>query len=61
MLLVTSYEDIAAVAEQLVAAGFGYSCLDDSPGPDLDEPEIVDMLRDWGWSGSGDAPSWYVA
>ena len=36
MLLVTSYQDIAAVTEQLVSAGFGYSCLDDSPGTDLD-------------------------
>lgn len=59
MLLVTSYQDIAAVTEQLVSAGFGYSCLDDSPGDHLDEAEIIDMLRDWGWSGNGDAPSWY--
>jgi hypothetical protein len=21
---------------------------------------IIDMLRDWGWSGDGDPPSWYV-
>jgi hypothetical protein len=61
MLLVTSYQDIAAVTDQLVSAGFGYSCLDDSPGTDLDEPQIVDMLRDWGWSGGGGAPSWYAA
>ena len=61
MLLVTSYQEIASVTEQLLSAGFGYSALDDSPGADLDEPQIVDMLRDWGWSGSGDAPSWYAA
>jgi hypothetical protein len=61
MLLVTSYQDIAALTDQLVSAGFGYSCLDDSPATDLDAPQIVDMLRDWGWSGSGEAPSWYAA
>jgi hypothetical protein len=61
MLLVTSYQDIAAVTEQLVSAGFGYSCLDDLPGTVPDEAQIIDMLRDWGWSGSGEAPSWYAA
>ena len=61
MLLVTSYEDIAAVTDQLVSAGFGYSCLDDSPSTDVDESQIVDMLRDWGWSGKGEAPRWYAA
>ena len=61
MLLVTSYASIASVTERLVTAGFGYSCLDDSPGPDLDELQIVDMLRDWGWSGGGEAPAWYAA
>ncbi|MEP6652086.1 MAG: hypothetical protein ABJA82_01940 [Myxococcales bacterium] len=61
MLLFTSYQDIAAVTEQLVSAGFGYSCLDDSLETDLDESQIVDMLRDWGWSGGGEAPSWYAA
>jgi len=60
MLLVTSYQDIAAVTERLVDAGFGYSCLGDSPSTDLDESQIVDMLRDWGWSGNGGAPSWYA-
>jgi len=61
MLLVTSYKDIAAVTQELVGAGFGYSCLDDSPPPHLDESQIADMLRDWGWSGKGEAPSWYAA
>ena len=61
MLLVTSYQDIEAVTQRLVGAGFGYSCLDDSPDPDLDESQIVDMLRDWGWSGSREAPNWYAA
>lgn len=62
MLLVTSYKRIAAVTDQLVNAGFGYSCLDASPPRDLDEAEmtqIIKMLRDWGWSGNGEAPKWY--
>jgi len=61
MLLVTSFADIDALAERLVKAGFGFSCLDGSPGRDIDEAQIIDMLRDWGWSGSGEAPTWYAA
>jgi hypothetical protein len=60
MLLVTRYEDMAPFADRLVNAGFGYSCLDESPTADLDEPLIVAILRDWGWSGSGDPPAWYT-
>jgi hypothetical protein len=61
MLLVTSYADIEPVTERLVDAGFGYSRVDNSPGPDLDETQIMEMLRDWGWSGSREAPTWYTA
>jgi hypothetical protein len=59
MVLVTSFKEINAVAEQLASAGFGYSCLGEPRDQEIDEPYIIDMLRDWGWSGSGDAPNWY--
>jgi hypothetical protein len=63
MVLVDSWDAIADVAEKLADSGFGYSCLGDSNDRELTEdalPGIIDMLRDWGWSGDGDPPSWYV-
>ena len=61
MVLVTQYQDIALVSERLVDAGFGYSCLSESLGTDIDNEGLFEILRDWGWSGTGDAPSWYAA
>jgi len=61
MLLVTSHKSIAAVTGQIVDAGFGYSCLDPSFGLDFSAAEIIEMLHDWGWCGSGAPPSWYGA
>ena len=48
MLLVTNYDLIRDVAEELVNLGYGYSCLSEpSPGP-VDYEGIEEMLRDWG-------------
>jgi hypothetical protein len=63
MVLVESWDAIADVAEKLVESGFGYSCLGDSNNRELTEDAlagIIDMLRDWIWSGNGDQPAWYV-
>src|SRR3954462_8735080 len=61
MLLVASYGEIDAFTKRVVAAGYGYSCLGEPTEEDIDESSIIDMLRDWGWSGSREAPSWYAA
>jgi hypothetical protein len=61
MLLLPRYAPIAAVADQLVGLGFGYSCLGDWLGEPADTEAIADMLRDWGWTGEGNAPDWYTA
>jgi hypothetical protein len=60
MLIVTDYSAVRPYAEDLVAAGFGYSTLSE---PSIDEKYnrefFLDMLQDWGWSGAAYLrPSW---
>ena len=60
MLLVTDLGLISAHADHLVDRGYGSSCLSEPTGethPDDDEP-LMEMLADWGWSGSGSPPAW---
>lgn len=52
MLLVTEWSTIAPIEAQLVALGFGYSCLSEPPDSESREG-LADMLSDWGWSGAG--------
>ncbi len=61
MLLVTDYGLISPHWEELVSLGFGFSCLSEPDGvshPDDDEA-LMEMLSDWGWSGSENPPEWY--
>jgi hypothetical protein len=63
MLLVTDFGLIRAHADDLVAAGYGFSCLSEPRGPrdpDNEEAEeaLIAMLRDWSWSGTGPPPDW---
>lgn len=63
MLLVTEYEQIRAHADELVELGFGYSCLSEprasqSTDAVVEDEATQEMLTDWGWSGSGEAPRW---
>lgn len=40
--------------------GYGYSCFPEHSEP-YDREGFIDVLNDWGWSGSPDtAPSWYT-
>jgi hypothetical protein len=56
MLLVTVWGDIALLADDLVAQGFGCSCLQESDASAIDESVLADMLQDWGWTGSTQPP-----
>jgi len=61
MLLVTDFCLISAYANALVDLGYGFSCLSEPTGvahPDDDEA-LMEMLADWGWSGSASPPAWY--
>jgi hypothetical protein len=52
MLLVTEWSTIAAIEDQLVALGFGYSCLSE-PSEMENREGLAGMLSDWGWYGAG--------
>jgi hypothetical protein len=59
MLLVTDYGLIRPYEKRLVELGYGYSCLsEDTPPREEDQDALLDMLRDWGWSGEGTPPAW---
>ena len=59
MLLVTDYEQIRPLMNRLLEAGYGYSCLSEPCDPHEEDPEaLIDMLRDWGWTGDGAPPAW---
>jgi hypothetical protein len=60
MLILTDHSHVRSNADDVVAAGFGYSTLSE-PAPDeqYDRESVVEMLQDWGWSGPEDRrPSW---
>ena len=48
MLLVTDFDLIHHVEDELVNLGYGYSCLDDVRWEPIDRESIEEMLRDWG-------------
>jgi hypothetical protein len=59
MLLVTDYSMISPYAEALVDAGFGYSCLSEpAEKSETNDSTLIEVLLDWGWSGSGKPPTW---
>ena len=57
MLLSDRYEDFAAHVNALVLAGYGYSVLSEPDAVPV-QAEIIDLLQDWGWSGSSRCPEW---
>ena len=57
-MLVIVDRDYAAAMRLAQQHHFGFSILDDDPTYDRDS--FVDMLCDWGWTGSQPQPVWYV-
>jgi hypothetical protein len=51
MLLVTELASIATIEAQLVALGFGYSCMSEPTSSEFTTEGLPEMLSDWGWSG----------
>jgi hypothetical protein len=48
MIVVTDFEAIRCVCEQVVAAGYGFSTLSEPrPGERYDRESFITMLRDW--------------
>ncbi len=59
MLLFPHYEQVKPYANAVVQAGFGYSALHEPATPEPDIESLVEVLKDWGWSGVASlAPAW---
>jgi len=62
IILVTDDELVWPHRTAIVEAGYGFSVLDDpDPGADaaLNLHDIIDVLRDWGWTGDAENhPAW---
>jgi len=56
MLLMESWSDEKAQAARLL--GYGFSCLGAGA---YDRSGFINVLQDWGWSGSSTAPAWLEA
>lgn len=60
MLLLTNYNEIVDIKDRLVEHGYGYSCLSEPSDDDqIHEETVIEILKDWGWVGSGNPPNWY--
>ena len=59
MLLVTDFSLISSCADEFVNLGYGYSCLSEPAGVahPADDEAFLEMLSDWGWTGSGNPPA----
>ena len=60
MLIVSDYDVISDVWEQIVDQGYGFSTIDDpSPNEEYNREVIIEVLEDWTWSGpSNEKPVW---
>lgn len=62
MLLVRNYSDVSSVISELIEEGYGFSVMDDPlPGDEYGRQTTIEVLRDWGWTGSqDDTPAWLI-
>lgn len=60
MLIDTEYEKDAFTSA--IASGFACSSMSaESHYLPVDPANYIDCLKDWGWSGEGQAPGWYLS
>jgi hypothetical protein len=60
MLVVSDYSIVSMLLDELASQGYGFSVLDDPLQSEVYDREVfIEMLTDWGWSGtSAERPSW---
>ena len=59
MVVDPDWSKLGLFAKSLLAAGYGYSCIELSDACiDEDLEGSKEMLRDWGWSDSDPKPEW---
>jgi len=60
MILVTDFQSIKSIADELFDRGYGFSTLSEpSENEETDKNSTMEMLYDWGWTGSCEPPPWY--
>jgi hypothetical protein len=60
MIIARQYSVLRDLADELVAAGYGYSVLSDPPAhEDFELASYIEMFSDWGWAADAAAkPAW---
>lgn len=59
MLIATSYDSLKPYAQKIIQLGYGYSTNVGGSPAEYDRSEIVEVLKDWGWSGpANEKPNW---
>jgi len=62
ILIVRSFDEVRALSDELLAAGYGYSVLSEpNRDEEFDLESFVEMFSEWGWAGGERArPTWLV-
>jgi hypothetical protein len=59
MLIASSYDPLKPHVQKIIEDGYGYSAQFGNSPEEYDRATMVEILRDWGWSGAEDKrPSW---
>ncbi len=60
MLIISKYDQVANHLKELSEKGYGFSVLEEpAENENYERSEYIEMLKDWGWSGSLDIiPEW---
>lgn len=57
IIVVENYEKIFSFRRNLLVANYGYSVL--SYDGDYSRGDLIEILKDWGWTCDQTPPSWY--
>ena len=48
MLLVSDYDLVCGMTDEITSLGYGFSCLEAASPEPIDWPSVLSMLQDWG-------------
>lgn len=59
MLIVSDYNSINNYQDEIINSGYGYSAMSAPEDNEYDKNRIIEVLRDWGWTGETlEKPVW---
>ena len=60
MLIVTSYNQVSHLVDEIINEGYGFSVLDNKREDEkYSRKNYIELLEDWGWSGTdSEKPAW---